>query len=78
VRNAAAILRKPGGRLLGTCATHPRAPHSGIDGGPLRDGEFYRNVSGDELVGWAEDAGLRVLVCEEHLDRGDLYLVARA
>jgi SAM-dependent methyltransferase len=78
VRNAAAILRKPGGRLLVTCATHPRVPHSGIDGGPLKAGEFYRNVPPDELVACAEEAGLQVLTREVHFDRGDLYLVARA
>jgi hypothetical protein len=79
VRNAAAmLLRKPGGRLLVTCATEPRAPHSGVDGGPLQAGEFYRNVQPDELVEWATDAGLHVLEREVHLERGDLYLVAAA
>jgi hypothetical protein len=68
----------PGGHLLVTCATHPRAPHSGIDGGPLKAGEFYRNVETDELVGWVERAGLQVRVCEVHPERGDLYLVATA
>jgi SAM-dependent methyltransferase len=78
VRNAAAILRKPGGRVLITCATEPRAPHSAIDGGPLRTGEFYRNVSLAELVWWVEQAGLKVVHREVHMDRGDLYLVATA
>ena len=77
VGNAALMLR-PGGRLLVTCATDPRAPHSGTDGGPLREGEFYRNVARDDLVGWVEQAGLQVLTCEAHPDRGDLYLVAAA
>lgn len=35
---------KPGGRMVVTCATAGRAPHSAIDGGPLREGEFYENV----------------------------------
>lgn len=77
VRNAAAML-SPGGHLLVTCATDPRSPHSGEDGGSLKRGEFYRNVPPDELVKWTVDAGLRVLDCEAHLDRGDLYLVAAA
>ena len=49
--NAAAMLR-PGGRFIVTAASDPRPPHSGIDGGPLRPGEFYRNVSADELLAW--------------------------
>jgi SAM-dependent methyltransferase len=75
VRNAAMMLRR-GGRLLVTCATKPRAPHSAIDGGPLKSGEFYRNVTAAELVRWAKHAGLEVLEYEVHPDRGDLYLVA--
>jgi hypothetical protein len=75
VRNAAAIL-KLGGRLLVTCATDPRMPHSGIHGGPLEQGEFYRNVPPDILVGWVEQAGLHVLERETYPDRGDLYLLA--
>lgn len=76
VRNAAAMLKKPDGRLLVTCATIPREPHSAHDGGPLKEGEFYRNVPLGELVSWVEQAGLRVLEREVYMDRGDLYLVA--
>jgi hypothetical protein len=76
VYNAAAILRKPGGRLVVTCATDPRSPHSGEDGGPLKDGEFYRNVPPADLVRWTQQAGLLILEQEVHPDRGDLYLLA--
>ena len=38
-------------------AGHGRAPHSAVDGGPLRGGEFYRNVTADTLTGWLVDAG---------------------
>jgi SAM-dependent methyltransferase len=41
-----------GGKLIMTCAGVGRAEHSAVDGGPLRDGEHYRNVSSDELTGW--------------------------
>lgn len=43
VAHAFEILAK-GGLFLVTCATTGRAAHSAFDGGPLRDGEFYRNV----------------------------------
>jgi len=41
-----------GGVFLVTTAGEGRAEHSAVDGGPLRDGEFYRNVSRDQLRGW--------------------------
>jgi SAM-dependent methyltransferase len=66
---------KPGGLFLITAACPPRAPHSAVDGGPLRPGEFYKNVTADRmaawLVGW-KDAEITV-----HEDRGDIYAVAR-
>jgi SAM-dependent methyltransferase len=46
-----------GGKLIMTCAGDGRAEHSAVDGGPLRDGEHYRNVSGDELDGWLAEQG---------------------
>ena len=49
--NAAAMLR-PGGLFIVTAATDPRSAHSGTDGGALRPGEFYRNVSLADLKGW--------------------------
>jgi hypothetical protein len=65
---------KPGGLFLITAACPPRAPHSAVDGGPLRPGEFYRNVDpalmGSWLVGW-KDVDIEV-----HEDRGDIYGVA--
>lgn len=57
-----------------TAACHPRAPHSGHDGGPLRQGEYYANV----------DPELLFKELESHFDsvevtthpRGDVYAVA--
>ncbi len=44
--------------LLATCASRQRPPHSALDGGPLRRGEWYQNVSPIEmdraLAHWAE------------------------
>lgn len=43
VANAHRMLAR-GGSLVATCATVGRVPHSGVDGGVLRDGEWYKNV----------------------------------
>ena len=40
-----------GGMLIFTAAGPNRAPHSAVDGGPIRDGEHYENVDPDELAG---------------------------
>lgn len=42
----------PGGVLILTAAGEGRAPHSGIDGGPLRTVEFYQNVTDVALRSW--------------------------
>ena len=64
----------PGGRLIVTCATDPRAPHSGHDGGPLRPGEHYANVAEADLKAWLADWD--EVEIEVHPDRGDLYATA--
>lgn len=66
---------EPGGWLIVTCATDPRPPHSGHDGGPLHGNEHYVNVAPEHLKGWLDrwdDVEIEV-----HLDRGDLYATAR-
>lgn len=75
VRNALSLVT-PGGYLILTCAAPGRAPHSAVDGGPLREGEYYRNVSGEDVTRWV--AGAPVLIeVEEHDPRGDLYMLIR-
>lgn len=49
--NAYRIL-KPGGVCFVTAAGPGRAPHSAVDGGALRDGEWYMNVDPLELRAW--------------------------
>lgn len=56
VANAANMLRK-GGRLVVTCAGPGRKEHSAVDGGSLRDGEYYANVTTDDLAEVMEAAG---------------------
>ena len=62
----------PGGRLLVTCATTGRVPHSAVDGGRLRRGEWYAAV----LPGDLEEA-LPGCTVEVHPARGDLYATVR-
>jgi SAM-dependent methyltransferase len=64
----------PGGRLLLSCATDPRPPHSAVDGLDVRDGEHYRNVAPGDIVALAEAWRNDRLVVEAHLGRGDLYV----
>ena len=52
---------------------NPRAPHSGFDGGPPRDGEWYGNVAPEALSQWL--AHLPHVVRADP-SRGDLYAVA--
>jgi hypothetical protein len=79
-REAATLVRRigdvlaPEGMAVLTMAGPTRAPHSGIDGGAVRDGEFYRNVTVSLVEAWLQYAGLRVVVLRE---RGaDVYAVA--
>jgi SAM-dependent methyltransferase len=79
--NAAAIVQNalamvvPGGRVVITCAGPGRAPHSAQDGGPLREGEFYRNLASAEIVSWAPGAIVEAAVDRERI--GDTYVVLR-
>lgn len=76
VESAAGMLR-PGGTLILTCATDPRAPHSAFDGAAVRDGEHYRNVTKTELRDALDAAGFVEVKIERDGDRGDLYATAR-
>lgn len=64
VSKSASWLRQSG-ELLITCAGNGRTPHSHVNGGKLRRGEHYANLTDtllrDSLVG----AGLRAIVCHQ-------------
>lgn len=64
-----------GGTFLMTCAGPGRSPHSAIDGGPVRPGEHYANVSPDDFCSWLEKAGFAS--CDWEMENGDLRAVAR-
>lgn len=66
----------PGGRLILTCAGVKRAPHSGIDGGPVRPGEWYRGLEFTEVHDALEASGWSEI--EVDLSGPDVYATARA
>lgn len=75
IENAYANLGQ-NGLFIMTCATNPRAPHSAVDGGPIRDGEHYANVEADDYRRWLKGYfGIVDLTVSR--ERGDLYCVAR-
>lgn len=77
VRQAASVLAF-GGLLILTCAGEGRAPHSAVDGGALRPGEFYRNIPSDQLHQWARASGITPLVSlADPVNHGDCYFVGR-
>lgn len=71
VDNAASILTS-GGLFIVTAATVNRDPHSAIDGGPLRDGEWYRNIPAWELYKWLSQAGFMGIEIDLRT-HGDIY-----
>jgi predicted methyltransferase len=72
----AASWLKPGGRLIITCAGPGRHPHSHHDGLNLRDGEYYGNLSADQIAEELHFAGMIDITTEEHPSRGDTYAIA--
>ena len=52
--------------LVITCAGPGRKPHSAIDGGPLRDGEYYQNISAEELRAELINAGFRTVYADQY------------
>lgn len=78
--NAAAICAQahrvlsPGGVFIVTAAGDGRAPHSCIDGGQLRDGEYYANVSAHQLAGWL--SGFADVQIRENPAAKDIYATA--
>lgn len=69
VENMLAMVRK-GGLVVVTAACDPRAPHSAVDGGPLRDGEFYANVEPADLERWLSPCAEVAVAAHA---RGDVY-----
>jgi hypothetical protein len=66
----------PGGTLLMSCATDPRAPHSAVDGQAVRPGEHYANVAPADVRAVVERWRPAEWSIEVAAHRGDLYLAA--
>lgn len=75
IQNIARML-KPGGRVIITCASSPRMPHSGIDGGRLHADEYYSNVEPESMYAYLEDARFFEIEVTKRIypnHGGDLY-----
>lgn len=75
VAHAADVL-VDGGTLIFTAAGPTRAPHSALDGGELRDGEWYEAVDPERLEEVLSEHFDDVTVAEDQA-LGDVYAVAR-
>lgn len=53
------------GRIILTCAGPGRAEHSAIDGGPLRPGEYYLNLTDTMIAEQLMSAGFSWIDCEQ-------------
>jgi 2-polyprenyl-3-methyl-5-hydroxy-6-metoxy-1,4-benzoquinol methylase len=73
VHQVATVLA-PGGRAIFTMAGPCRMPHSGVDGGQLRAGEFYQNVTPEALRSWLR--AFEQVEVVENIDTADLYATA--
>lgn len=65
---------KPGGYLILTAASEPRAPHrcDGFQG--EMNGEYYGNIDIIELIGWLKD--WQVIMVQHDKQHGDVYALA--
>lgn len=68
--------QKPGGLFIITCATFGRAEHSAVDGGALRDGEWYENINPAMLKLGLTHQGFEPQEMKFDFERGDLYALA--
>jgi SAM-dependent methyltransferase len=76
-----ARIATPGGLLLITAAgahdTWARAPHSAIDGGDIREGEHYANITPHALSAWLTQAGCVDVQIWLNAAACDIYASAR-
>lgn len=68
---------RPGGLFVATAAAPERAPHSAIDGGPLRSGEWYQAVGVGDLGAVLTACGFHIEAIDHDPLVGDVRAVAR-
>lgn len=69
-----------GGLFLASCASRDRPPHSAFDGGALRDGEYYANISPDQMEAFMSEMwwnSYQVIPADGYFGNDDLYLIAK-
>lgn len=64
---------KRSGIILITAAGPARSPHSAIDGGDLREGEYYHNIDPVRLNIVMTDTGFRYGFVDTSADKTDVY-----
>ena len=78
IRNAHHHL-KVGGLFVASCASRDRPPHSAFDGGAVREGEYYANVSPEEMIEFMEQLewhSFDVVPADGYFGNDDLYIKA--
>lgn len=68
-----------GGLFLASCASRSRPPHSAVDGGALQDGEYYKNISPEEMTEYLEGmnwSSFEVIPADGYFGDDDLYIKA--
>jgi hypothetical protein len=68
---------RPAGLFVATMAGPGRPEHSAVDGGPLHPGEYYGNVSPDELRGTLTGLGFVDVVVNRQASPADVRCAAR-
>lgn len=70
-------IQAEGGVLILTAASPGRAPHSAIDGGPVRPGEHYAGIAHADLRAWCDALPEAVALVDECRPLGDVYAMVR-
>jgi len=72
ILDVAATWLSPSGKIIITCAGPGRAPHSHHDGATVREGEYYGNLTIDQITGRLEAAGMTIVCAERGLTVRDV------
>lgn len=76
ILGTASLALRPGGRLIVTTAAPGRPPHSGIDGGEVRVGEWYANIDPGELESVLKECGFAEITVDVEANSHDVRAIA--